>query len=168
VLDEKLPTARSLAWANVGLGEIALKSNQNSQAAVFFNEAVKADAEYGATLNARLGRNKANTPGPVDGSIKTFFAQYDKAAVSGRKAELDAMILSGETSRFAGGIAGQAQQWETKVVRVDNQDVNNVLVEVTLNIKLLNKNPESGTAVFRLSKVGNSWKLSAVEMFEVR
>ncbi len=168
VLDEKLPTPRSLAWANVGLGEIALKSNQNSQAAVFFNEAVKADAEYGATLNARLGRNKANTPGPVDESIKTFFAQYDKAAVSGRKAELDAMILSGETSRFAGGIAGQAQQWETKVVRVDNQDVNNVLVEVTLNIKLLNKNPESGTAVFRLSKVGNSWKLSAVEMFEVR
>lgn len=168
VLDEKLPTARSLAWANFGLGEIALKSNQNSQAAVFFNEAIKANAEYGATLNARLGRNKTNVPGSVDESIKTFFAQYDKAAVSGRKADLDAMILPGETSRFAGGIAGQAQQWETKILRVDNQDINNVLVEVNLNIKLLNKNPESGPAVFRLSKVGNTWKLSAVEMFEVR
>jgi len=168
VLDEKLPTARSLAWANVGLGEIALKSNQNSQAAVFFNEAVKANAEYGATLSARLGRNKANTTGSIDESIKAFFAQYDKAAVSGRKAELDALILSGETSRFAGGIAGQAQQWETKILRVDNQDINNVLVEVSLNIKLLNKNPETGTAVFQLSKTGSSWKLSGVEIFEVR
>jgi tetratricopeptide (TPR) repeat protein len=168
VLDEKLPTARSLAWANVGLGEISLKSNQNSQAATFFNEAVKADAEYGATLTARLGRNKANIPSLIDESVKTFFSQYDKAAVSGRKADLDALILSGETSRFAGGIAGQAQQWDTKVLRVDVENTNDVLVEVSLNIKLLNKNPESGTAVFQLSKVGGSWKLSGVEIFEVR
>ncbi|MEJ7861665.1 MAG: hypothetical protein WKF90_08505 [Pyrinomonadaceae bacterium] len=168
VLDEKLPTARSLGWANVGLGEIALKSNQNSQAAVFFNEAVKADAEYGATLNARLGRHKANMPSSIDEGVKAFFAQYDKAAVSGRKSELDALILSGESSRFAGGIAGQAQQWDTKVLRVDIQNVNNVLVEVSLNIKLLNKNPESGTAVFQLSKVGGIWKLSGVEIFEIR
>jgi tetratricopeptide (TPR) repeat protein len=168
VLDEKLPTARSLAWANVGLGEIALKSNQNQQAATFFNEAVKANAEYGATLNARLGRNKAITYSPIDESIKMFFVQYDKAAVSGRKAELDALILSGEASRFAGGIAGQAQQWDTKILRVDLQDINSALVEVSLNIKLLNKNPESGTAVFQLSKVGGGWKLSGVEIFEVR
>jgi Tfp pilus assembly protein PilF len=168
VLDEKLPTARSLGWANVGLGEIALKANQNSKATAFFNEAIRAKSEYGATLSARLGRNKADITGTVDESIRAFFAQYDKSAVSGRKAELDALILSGETSRFAGGIAGQAQQWETKILRVDNQDINNVLVEVSLNIKLLNKNPETGTAVFQLSKVGSSWKLSGVEIFEVR
>ena len=168
VLDEKLPTARSLAWANVGLGEIAVKNNQNAQAASFFNEAVKADAEYGATLAARNGLTKINAASTIDESIKAFFAQFDKAAVSGRKADVDALILSGEMTRFSGGISGQAQEWNTKVVRVDKLDANNALAEVTLNIRLLNKSAESGTAVFQMSKIGGIWKLSGVEIFEVR
>ncbi len=168
VLDEKLPTVRSLAWANEGLGEIALKNNQNAQAAKFFDEAIKADGEYGATLAARQGRIKGNTSAATDESIKSFFAQFDKAAVSNRKTELDAMIVSGEIPRFAAGIAGQAQEWQTKISQIDKSDSDSALVEVNLSIKLLNKNPESGIAVFRLSKIGNNWKLSGVEMFEVR
>ncbi|MCY7377522.1 MAG: tetratricopeptide repeat protein [Pyrinomonadaceae bacterium] len=167
VLEEKLPTARSLAWANVGLGEIALKNNQNSNAAKFFDDAVKADAEYGATLAARQGRIKANASAATDESIKSFFAQFDKAAVSGSRVNLDAMIISGEIPKFAGGIAG-AQEWQTKVLQIDKTDADNALVETNLNIKLLNKDAESGTAVFRLAKVGGNWKLSGVEIFEVR
>ena len=53
VLDEKLPTARSLAWANEGLGEIAAKAGQNAQAAKYAEAAIQADAEYGASLAAR-------------------------------------------------------------------------------------------------------------------
>ena len=168
VLDEKLPTARSLAWANVGLGEIALKSNQNSQAATFFSEAIKADAEYGATLAARAGLNKIGTTSGIDESVKAFFTQFDKAVLSGRKADVDALILSGEMTRFSGGISGQAQEWITRVLRTDKLDANNALAEVNLNIRLLNKNAESGTAVFLLSKIGGDWKLSGVEIFEVR
>ena len=168
VLDEKLPTARSLAWANVGLGEITLKSNQNQPAASFFTEAIKANAEYGATLAARVSLNKIGAASGVDESVKAFFAQFDKAAISGRKSDVDSLIQQGEISRFSGGISGQAQQWTTRVIRVDKLDANNALAEVTLNIKLLNKNPESGTAVFLLSKVGGGWKLSGVEIFEVR
>lgn len=167
VLNEKLPTARSIAWANEGLGEIALRSSQNAEAAKYFNAAIDADAEYGATLAARAGRNKTSVSTPVDESIKAFFAQFDKAAISGRKADLDALILSGEIPRFAGGIAG-AQEWQTRILQADKRDANNVLVEVGLNIKLLNKDAESGTALYRLSKVGGNWKLSGVEMFEVR
>ncbi len=167
VLEEKLPTARSLAWANVGLGEIALKNNQNSNAVKFFDEAVKADADYGATLAARQGRIKANASAANDESIKSFFAQFDKAAISGSRANVEAMIVSGEITKFAGGIAG-AQEWQTKVLQVDKTDANNALVEAALNIKLLNKNAESGTAVYRLAKVGGNWKLSGVEIFEVR
>ncbi len=167
VLDEKLPTARSIAWANEGLGEIALKSGQNSQALNYFNEAIKADAEYGATLAARAGRNKTNAAAPIDESIKSFFAQFDKAATSGRKADLDALIAAGEIPKFSSGIAG-AQEWQSKILQADTTDANNVLVEVGLNIKLLNKDAESGTALYRLSKAGSSWKLSGVEIFEVR
>ncbi len=167
VLDEKLPTSRSLAWANEGLGEVALKNNQNAQAAKFFEDAIKADAEYGASLAARAGRNKTNNATAIDESIQTFFAQFDKAATSGSKADVDALVVAGEIPRFSGGIAG-AQQWQTKILHVDKIDANNALVETTLAIKLLNKNVETGTAVFRLAKVGNNWKLSGVDIFEVR
>ncbi|MDQ3799398.1 MAG: tetratricopeptide repeat protein [Acidobacteriota bacterium] len=167
VLDEKLPTGRSLAWANLGLGEIAAKSNQNAQAAKYFEEAIRADAEYGATLAARAGRSKTGMGASVDESVKAFFAQFDKAAVSGTKVNVDALIIAGEIPRFSGGVSG-AQEWRTTVLQVDRIDANNVLAEVQLNIRLLNRDPESGTAVFLLSKVGSNWKLNSVEMFEVR
>lgn len=167
VLDEKLPTSRSLAWANVGLGEINLKSSKNSEAVKYFDAAINAEAEYGATLTARAGRNRTNIPSPIDESVKAFFAQFDKAAVSGRKADLDALILAGEIPKFSGGIAG-AQQWQTKVLHVDRKNANNVLVEVGLSIRLLNKDAENGTALYLLSKVNGNWKLSAVEVFELR
>lgn len=167
VMEEKLPTGRSLAWANLGLGEIAVKSNQNAQAAKYFEEAIRADAEYGATLAARARRSKAASGATIDESVKAFFAQFDKAAVSGTKTNVDALIISGEIPKFAGGVSG-AQEWKTTVLQVDKIDANNVLAEVQLNIRLLNREPESGTAVFLLSKAGGSWKLSSVEMFEVR
>ncbi|HEY8559936.1 MAG TPA: tetratricopeptide repeat protein [Pyrinomonadaceae bacterium] len=169
VLDEKLPTARSLAWANVGLGEAALKSNQTAQAIQYFNEAIKADAEYGATLAARQGKVKANAPLNNDEGIKAFFAQFDKAAVSNRKGDLDALLLPGETPKiFSGGIAGQAQQWTTRIIQIEKVDSMHAVVETNMNIKMLSKDPESGTAVYRLTLVGNDWKLSGVDMFEVR
>lgn len=168
VLEEKLPTARSLSWANVGLGEAALKANQNALAIQYFNEALKSDAELGATLAARQGKSKANAPMNNDESIKAFFAQFDKSAIAGRKAELEAMVLSGEIPRFAGGITGQAQTWTTRIVQIEKTGPTQAIVETNLNIKMLTKEPESGTAVFRLTLVGNTWKLSGIEMFEVR
>src|SRR5256714_2694163 len=47
--EEKLPTPPTLAWASIGLGEIALQRGQAKQAAQLFSDAVRADAEYGAT-----------------------------------------------------------------------------------------------------------------------
>lgn len=168
VLNEKLPTSRSLAWASVGLGEISLKKNQNSDATKSFEDAIKNDSEYGASLAARQGRNRANASPSIDESVKAFFAQFDKAAVSKRKSELDNLILTGDIPRFAGSISGLAEQWSTQVLQVDKIDANTVLVETNLNVDLLNREPESGTAVYRLTKVGNEWKLSGVEIFEVR
>jgi hypothetical protein len=169
VLDEKLPTARSLAWASVGLGETALRANQNAQAIQYFNDAIKADAEYGATLAARQGKVKANAPLNNDEGIKAFFAQFDKAAISSRKADLEALILTGETPKiFTGGISGQAQEWTTRIVQIEKIDATHAVVETNLNIKMLTKDAESGTAVYRLTMVGNNWKLSGVDIFEVR
>jgi tetratricopeptide (TPR) repeat protein len=166
VLDEKIPTARSIAWANVGLGEAALKSSQTAAANKFFEDAIKADAEYGATLLARQKRSGAAAS--IDESLKGFFAQFDKAAASNRKTDLETLIVPGEVQRFAAGIAGQTEQWTTQISNVDKLDANNVLVEAKLNIKLLNRQPESGIAVYRLNKSGSGWKISNVEIFEVK
>ena len=168
VLDEKLPTSRSLAWANVGLAEIAAKAGQSAQAVKFAEEAIKADGEYGASLAARAIRNRSGAAVAADESVKAFFAQFDKAAVSNRKAELEALSVPGDAVKFTSGISGQAVEWKTTVLHVDRMDQNNIWVETNLAIKLLNKEPESGTAVYRLSRVGSGWKLSGVDIFEVR
>lgn len=168
ILEEKLPTARSIAWANVGLAEVAARGGQNAQAVKFAEDAIRADAEYGATLAARAIRKRLNTAPALDESVKAFFAQFDKAAISNRKAELDAMAVPGDVSRFISGMSGQAVEWKTTVLHIDRMDANNVWVEANLDIKLLNKDPENGTAVFRLAKVGTGWKLNGVDIFEVR
>ena len=168
VLDEKLPTARSIAWANVGLAEIAANGGQNAQVVKFAEEAIKADGEYGASLAARSLRNRSNTASSVDESVKAFFAQFDKAAISNRKADVEALAIPGDVSRFISGISGQSVEWKTTVLHVDRMDPNNVWVETSVAIKLLNKEPENGMAVYRLARAGSGWKLSGVDIFEVR
>nr|HQU86333.1 tetratricopeptide repeat protein [Pyrinomonadaceae bacterium] len=168
VLDEKLPTARSLAWANLGLGEISAKSGQNANTIKYLDDAIKANSEYGASLAARQARNKLNVSSTIEEGIKNYFTQFDKTAVSNRKTEVEAIVLSGEVSKFVAGLSGQTEQWQTQIVRVDKIDANNVWVETNLNIKLLNRDPESGTAIYRLTRAGNNWKISGVEIFEVR
>jgi hypothetical protein len=168
VLEEKLPSSRSIAWANVGLADISSKSGQNAQAVKFAVDAIDADAEYGATLAARAIRNRMSTASVSDEGVKTFFVAFDRAAVANRKADLESMAMSGEVSRFVSGISGQTVEWKTQVLHVDKIDASNVWVETSLSIRLLNREIESGTAVYKLSRVGGAWKLSSVDIFEVR
>lgn len=168
VLNEKLPTARSLAWANVGLGEVAAKSGQNAQAAKFAGTAIAADADFGASLAARTLRKRLNITGNIPDDVKAYFARFDKSAVSNRKTEVDALVAPGEVGKFAGGVSGSTEQWQTQVLYTDRLDANTILVETTVSLKLLNRDPESDSAVYRLTRVGDMWKLSGVEMFEAR
>jgi tetratricopeptide (TPR) repeat protein len=168
VLDEKLPTARSIAWANVGLAEVAAKNNQNDAALKFVEAAILTDADYGASLSGRNLRNKLNQSSASDPAVKTFFGSFDAAASAKRKVDLEAMTLSGEIAKFISGVAGSAEQWQTQIVQVDRLDPNTLLVEANMSIKLLNRNQETGIAVYRLIKVGTGWKLAAIDMFEVR
>ncbi|MFN0279283.1 MAG: hypothetical protein ACKVRN_11855 [Pyrinomonadaceae bacterium] len=168
VMDEKLPTSRSLAWANVGLAEVASRTNQNDAAIKFAVAAIIADSDFGASLAARNLRNKLGVAPAVDPIFKTFFADFDKAATANRKADIDALVMPGEITKFASGVSGSTEQWQTQIKHIDRIDANTVLVETNMTIKLLNKNVETRLAVYRLAKVGNGWKLSAVDVFEVR
>jgi hypothetical protein len=137
-------------------------------AAKYASDAIIADAEYGASLAARAIRNRTNAGSASDESVKSFFASFDKAAASNRKTDLDALSIPSEVSKFVGGISGQTVEWKTNVLHVDPIDANNVWVEASLAVRLLNRDPEKGTAVYRLTRVGGGWKLAGVDIFEVR
>lgn len=171
LMDEKLPTPQTLAWASVGMGEIALRRGQAKEAARFFSDAVRADAEYATTLTARAARIRAETTGgtpPVDESAKAFIAQLDSAIRSGRQAEIATLVVPGELIKFVRGAVGtQPEIWQTRVLRTEPLDANLLAVDVAMQTKQLGVD-HSGTAVFILARVGNGWKLNAIEFFEVR
>ncbi len=167
VLKSTLPSPQSVGWSLVGLGDIARKTGQTDDAMRFYKAAIDADAEYGTTLAARRGRSQLAKPGDIPAEVASFFSTFDKAVVSNSKAAVEQMIMKGEISRFAASVTGQAQAWETKIVAADKVDDENVMVETALNLRLLNRDNESGLAVFKLTRVGGSYKLSGVEVFEV-
>lgn len=168
--DDRLPTPATLAWSAIGLGEIALRRGQASEAAKDFNEAVRADAEYGSTVAARAARLRAEAAAPpaIDESAKAFINQLDTAIRSGRQAEIGALIVPGELIKFVRGAVGtQPESWQTNVLRSEQLDANHLALDVTLNTKQLGAE-HAGTAVYILARAGGSWKLDAIEYFEVR
>jgi tetratricopeptide (TPR) repeat protein len=169
-IDDPLPTPATIAWANIGLGEISLRRGQASDAVRRFNDAVRGDAEYAASLAARAGRIKAETAAntlTVDPSVRSFIAQLDQAILSGKKTELESRIVSGELVRFVNGLVGtQPEVWQTRVLRTEQLDSNLVAADVSIESKELGVQ-HAGTAVLILARAGASWKLLAIELFEV-
>jgi tetratricopeptide (TPR) repeat protein len=170
ILEGNLPTANSLAWGNIGLGEVSLRKGQAAEAAKRFNEAVRADAEYASSLTARAGRIKAETAAnslPVDPTVRAFITQLDQAITSGKKTEIEPRVVPGELVRFMNGVIGtQPELWQTRVLRTEQLDANLVAADVSLETKELGQQ-RSGTAVFILTRASGSWKLLAIELFEV-
>jgi tetratricopeptide (TPR) repeat protein len=170
--DDRLPTPAALAWSSIGLGEIALKRNQPAEAARYFSEGVRADAEYGSTLMARAARIRAeaaaNSAPATDESVKAFIGQLDAAIRSGRSADIAPLVVPGELVGFVRGVVGtQPEAWQTRILRSELLDANRVALDIGLNSKQLGTE-HSGTAVFILARVGASWKLNAIEFFEVK
>jgi len=128
VLAEKLPTARSIAWAYLGLAETASKTGRGPEAVAQANNAITSGGDYGAGLLARAVRNRHAQGGLVDEAAKSFFGQFDKAAISNRKAELDALTVPGDADRFISGISGQATVWRTEVLHTDRINEEHMLV----------------------------------------
>lgn len=166
VLASPLPSAQSIAWSQFGLGEIAQKTGQAESAGGKFREAILADADYGATLGAARALAAIGGPPPAD-EIKSYFASFDRAVISNSKAEVEAITAGGEVSRFAASVAGQAQQWTTTIRFVQEVDGVDILVGANVQLKLLNRDIETGVAMFRLSRTPSGLKLSGVDIFEV-
>ncbi len=168
LLSDRLPTPVSLAWASFGLGGVALRRGQNADAVRHFTDAIRADAEYAATLTARAERIKAEPAGSVDEAVRAFLNQLDTALRGGRQAEILPLMVPGELTRFVQQVVGtQPEAWTTRVLRTEQLDANRVAVDVALNTRQLGVD-HAGTAVFILTRVGGGFKLNAIELFEVK
>jgi len=169
-LEEPLPFAATLAWANIGLGEIALKRNQAAEAVKRFNDAVIASRDYPSSLAARAARIRAeaaaNNAPPVDETVRAFVTQLSQAVVSNKKAELESRIVSGELVRFINASIG-TETWETRVVRTEQLNANLIAADVQIRANKLGTVGQ-GTAVLMLARTPSGLKLAGIELFEVR
>lgn len=167
-----LPTSATLAWGNVGLGEIALQRKQTAEAVKRFDEAARAEADYAATLAARAARIRAEasaTPPPtLDESAKSFIAQFDQAIQTGRKVGIEALVMPGELTDFVRGIvSNQPEAWQTRVVRTEPLGTQRMAVDVQINAKILGRE-HAGAAVLLLARTPAGWRLLALPIFEVK
>ncbi len=168
VVDETLPMARSMGWALVGLADAASRTGRNDDAGRYIEQAIKSEPEYGAALLGRNIRNRLNRPANIDDAFKSYFTQFDRAAISNRKADVEALVMPGEVNRFATSIAGNAVEWRSDIRHVDMLDADTALVETNMSVRLLNRETETGLAVYRLVRTSAGWRLAAVDIFEVR
>ena len=169
-LEEPLPFAATLAWANIGLGEISLKRNQAAEAAKRFNDAVIASRDYPSSLAARAARIRAeaaaNSAPAIDEAARTFITQFSQAVVSNKKPDLDSRVVSGELVRFINASIG-TELWDTRVLRTEQLNSNLIAADVYIKASKLGKAGE-GTAVMLLARTPAGLKLSGIELFEVR
>ncbi|PYT00728.1 MAG: hypothetical protein DMF65_08385 [Acidobacteria bacterium] len=171
-LDSPLPEPSTLAWADIGLGEIAMRRNRPADAAKHFDAAVKAEAEYASTLAARASRIKAEAAAgavpPVDEQIKAAVSNLDAAILTKPKSEIDALIVPGELPNFSKGIVGaRPELWQTRIVRTESLGPDRVAADVTLAARTLGRD-QQGPAVYVFARTPAGWKLSEIPIFEVR
>jgi Tfp pilus assembly protein PilF len=172
-LDAPLPLPVTLAWANIGLGEIASRRGQAAEAAKRFDEAVRVEGGYAPTLAARAARLKAEAaPGAsapaLDEAVRAAVTQFDQTIRGGRKAELDALIVPGELASFSKGIIGsQPELWQTKLLRTESLGSDRFAADVQITAKSLGRE-QAGTAVLVFARNGNTMRLVDIPIFEVR
>ncbi len=170
LLEEPLPFTASLAWANIVLGEVAMRRNQAAEAAKRFNDAVIASRDYPSSLAARAARIRAeaaaNAAPAVDDAARTFITQFSQAVVSNKKADLESRVVSGELVRFINASIG-TELWETRVLRTEQLNANLIAADVFIKANKLGKAGE-GTAVVLLARTPGGLKVSGIELFEVR
>ncbi|HEX8473414.1 MAG TPA: tetratricopeptide repeat protein [Pyrinomonadaceae bacterium] len=167
-----LPTAATLAWANIGLGEIAMQRRQTAEAIKRFDEAARTEGDYASALAARAARIRAEStatpPRTLDESARNFVTQLDAAIQSGRKVGIDALIVPGELNDFVRGlVSNQPESWQTRVLRTEPLGTQRMAVDVSVNAKILGRE-HAGTAVLLLARTPAGWRLLALPIFEVK
>ena len=168
------PVGPALAWARVTLGQAAMSRNQPADAARHFRAAVVEAEDTVAQLAAREGLIQAERAVGVapqtDESVRAFITQLDGAIKQPESDKLFALVVKANLKRFVQGLTvSRPASWATEILHVDRVDANRVALDVGLKVKTEGKD-QAGTAVFILTRLGNTWVLEDVphQLFNVK
>jgi len=160
------PNGPALAWARVTLGQLAMSRNQAAEAARQFRMAVVEADEAAAQLAAHEGLIQAErsggAPAPVDESLRAYITQLDAAIKQPASDKLFTLVIKNNLKKFVQGITvSRPAAWATEILHADTIDANRVALDVGLKVRTEGKD-QAGTAVYILSRAGNSWILEDV------
>lgn len=168
------PAGPALAWARVTLGQVAMARNQAADAARQFRAAVVEADEAAAQIAAHEGLIQAERAAGVapqaDESVRAFITQLDAAIKQPASDRLFALVVKNNLKRFVQGLTvSRPAAWSTEILHVDQVDANRIALDVGLKVKTEGKD-QAGTALFVLSRAGNTWLLEDVphQLFNVK
>jgi tetratricopeptide (TPR) repeat protein len=168
------PVGPALAWARVTLGQVAMARNQPGDAVRHFGAAVIESEDTAAQLAAREGLIQAERAAAIapqaDESVRAFITQLDAAIKQPESDKLFALVVRANLKRFVQGLTvSRPGAWSTEILHVDRVDANRLALDVGLKVKAEGRD-QAGTAVFILTRAGNTWLLEDVphQLFNVK
>jgi Tetratricopeptide repeat len=171
VLKNKLITLQAYAWAHLGLGTLLAAQKKPADAAAHFRLAAAADLDAATTVAARNGALAAEREAgtiAVPEDAKAFLRQFDAAVLQGGADSVNPLVDMGNLRRFAQSlVVRKPNSWTSEALRIENWDANRVAVDVSLKIRVDNRD-HTGRAVYVLRKTQGKLILSEVPAFDVK
>jgi Tetratricopeptide repeat len=162
---------QAFAWAQLGLGQLAMQSNKFAEAATHFRLASASDLDQATTMSARDGAVKAEqsaNAAKIPDDVKAFLKQLDDALLTGSADAVNPLVEQGNLREFIKrSTNSKPSTWTTEPLRAEVWDADRVAVDANVKVKIIGREG-AGRVVYVLSRAGGKWKLSDVPIFDVK
>ncbi|HEX4945340.1 MAG TPA: tetratricopeptide repeat protein [Blastocatellia bacterium] len=162
---------QAFAWAQLGLGQMALQANKYAEAATHFRLASASELDQATTLAARDGAIKAEQGAnavKVPEEARAFLKQLDEALLTGSPDAVNPLVEQGNLREFVKRVTGsKPTTWTTEILRAEVWDADRIAVDTNVKVKIIGREGV-GRAVYVLSRASGKWKLSDVPIFDVK
>lgn len=162
---------QAFAWAQLGLGQMALQTNKFAEAATHFRLASASELDQATTIAARDGATKAEQGANairVPDDVKTFLKQLDDALLTGNADNVNPLVEQGNLREFVKRTTNsKPSTWTTEVLRAEVWDADRIAVDANVKVKIVGREG-SGRVIYVLSRAGGKLKLIDVPIFDVK
>jgi hypothetical protein len=162
---------QAFAWAQLGLGQLALQGNKFAAAATHFRLASASELDQATTLAARDGAVKAEqsaNAAKAPDDVRAFLKQLDDALLTGAADAVNPLVEQGNLREFVKRVTGsKPSTWTTDVLRAETWDADRIAVDTNVKVKIIGREG-AGRAVYVLSRASGKWKLNDVPIFDVK
>jgi tetratricopeptide (TPR) repeat protein len=165
------PPSNALAWAHVVLGVTERNAGNLAAAADHYRAAAAYAQETAALRVAREGLIATERAGgqtiPVDGAVRTFFAEFDRAVSAGVNTEQVATFVQpAALPAFVRGLVTSiARRWTTEVLRTERLDADDLLADVRFSVTSRDST-STAIALVRLRQASARLEIIDVELLD--